>query len=75
LDILEEGGGAEIYGDDLDKQMSDFMEYCCEVLSMFARTEMFSLIPKTPDFKFFCIDHDEDIEDAEERIELYNGQD
>lgn len=36
----------------------------------FSKTEIFKKIPKTNDFKFFCIDHDEDIEEAIERMNL-----
>ena len=40
----------------------------CEVLVDFSKTEIFSKIPKTNDFKFLCLDHDEDIKNAEERL-------
>lgn len=36
----------------------------------FSKTEIFKKIPKTNDFKFFCIDHDEDIEEAIEHMNL-----
>ncbi|PIT12832.1 DUF4303 domain-containing protein [Snodgrassella alvi] len=36
----------------------------------FSKTDIFKKIPKTNDFKFFCIDHDEDIEEALQRMNL-----
>lgn len=40
-----------------------------KALLRFRQTEQFDRIPKTVNFRSFCIDHDEDIEDAERRLE------
>lgn len=39
-----------------------------KTLVEFTRSEEFQKIPKTPDFKVFCIDHDEDLDEAELRL-------
>lgn len=41
-------------------------------LVAFSKTEAFKQIPKTADFEFFCIDHEEEVETAIKRIELLN---
>ncbi|PZF90325.1 hypothetical protein C1903_03880 [Listeria ivanovii] len=37
-------------------------------LLTFSKTETFKKIPKTTDFEFFCIDHDEELETAKSRM-------
>jgi len=63
--ILEEDEMAEIYGEDIEEQVNDFMQIFRNVLLDFSLTSEFNNIPKTNDFKILCIDHDEDIEQAE----------
>ncbi len=59
--------------DDDYKSWNEFIEYLtkifCECLIDFTKTETYKKIPKTNDFLAFCIDHDEDFEDAIERLE------
>ena len=40
-----------------------------EALRDFTRTEAYQKIPKTPGFLVYCIDHDEDVDDALRRVE------
>ncbi len=47
----------------------DLMKIFCKCLIDFTQTEIYNNIPKTKDFMAFCIDHDEDIEDALKRME------
>jgi hypothetical protein len=42
-----------------------------EALNEFSQTGVYKDIPKTADFVAFCIDHDEDLEDAWGRMKLY----
>lgn len=42
-----------------------------ESLIEFTQTETYAKIPKTKDFIAFCIDHDEEVEDAIERCSRY----
>jgi hypothetical protein len=44
-------------------------EIICETLLDFSKTETFIKIPKTDNFIAFCIDHDEDFEDAIKRLD------
>jgi hypothetical protein len=46
-----------------------FLEVCTECIIEFVTTETYKKIPKTKDFIAFCIDHDESIEEAMERLE------
>jgi len=41
-----------------------------EALKDFTQTEIYKNIPKTTDFIAFCVDHDEDFEDALNRMKL-----
>ena len=42
-----------------------------EALQDFTKTEIYKSIPKTDNFTTFCIDHDEDFEDALNRMKSY----
>lgn len=55
--------------------VEDLMMLFTETLLDFSKTEIFRKIPKTKDFKFFCIDHDEDFEDVENRMNKINLND
>jgi hypothetical protein len=54
------------------KFVEKLMELFCECLIDFAKTETYRKIPKTKDFKVFCIDHDEDFENVIERLKMLN---
>ncbi len=73
LDVIFE----QFEPDDFDKLFDNFIEeimvICTEVLIEFSKTKIFELIPKTENFKFFCIDHDEDFESAENRLRKINN--
>jgi hypothetical protein len=49
--------------------VNELLELFTESLIEFAKTETFNKIPKTDDFTFFCIDHDEDFDDAINRLQ------
>jgi hypothetical protein len=49
--------------------VENLLEVFCEVLLDFSKTETFKKIPKTDNFLAFCIDHDEDFENAIKRLE------
>jgi len=53
------------------KFVNDLLGLFTESLVEFSKTETFKKIPKTDDFTFFCIDHDEDFDDAKERLKNY----
>lgn len=57
---------------DDDKSWNEFveslMELFCECLLEFRDTLTFKSIPKSKDFVSFCIDHDEDLKIAKERL-------
>ena len=55
-----------------NKFISNLLDLFTDCLIEFTKTEIFAKIPKTEDFMCFCIDHDEDFDDAMERIEQYN---
>lgn len=52
-----------------EKFLKDLMDVFTSTLIEFSKTKSFEKIPKTKDFKFFCIDHDENFEDAEKRLQ------
>ena len=54
-----------------EKFVSNLLELFTESLVEFAKTETYAKIPKTKDFISFCIDHDEDFDDAMERMKKY----
>lgn len=49
--------------------LQELMEIFCEALLEFSQTDVYKSIPKTEDFRVICIDHDEDVSDAQERLE------
>ena len=49
----------------------NLLELFTESLFEFTKTETYKKIPKSKDFIAFCIDHDEDFEQAMERLENY----
>ena len=59
---------AAVYGRDMDRQVDEFMDIFTHALVEFSKTAEYEKIPKTADFKVICIDHDEDLADAEERL-------
>jgi hypothetical protein len=54
------------------KFIKELMELFCECLIDFTKTETYNKIPKTKDFMVFCIDHDENFENAIERLKMLN---
>ena len=52
--------------------VSNLLDLFTESLVEFAKTKTYAKIPKTKDFICFCIDHDEDFDDAIERIKKYS---
>lgn len=48
--------------------VESIMEIFCKSLLLFLNTETYQKIPKSPQFLAFCIDHDEDFETAENRL-------
>jgi hypothetical protein len=48
--------------------LEELMELFCESLLAFIKTEAYAQIPKSIDFVIFCIDHDEDFTQAENRL-------
>ncbi len=51
------------------KEFTDrLLVHFCKTLLDFRQTELFHKIPKSKNFKSFCIDHDEDIDEAELRL-------
>ncbi|SHF95104.1 DUF4303 domain-containing protein [Flavobacterium defluvii] len=75
IDILSEEELNKIYNDLPEDDykswnifVEELMELFCECLLEFRTSEVYHSIPKTKDFVSFCIDHDEDFEDAEERL-------
>ena len=55
--------------EDFERQANNLMEIFCEVLVEFEKTEEFISIPKVDGFKVMCIDHDEDVEIANKRLD------
>ena len=51
--------------------VNELLELFTESVIDFTKTETFSKIPKTEGFIAFCIDHDEDVDTAMERLEKY----
>lgn len=70
IDLFDEDELTAKYQDDIDKQCDDMMLLCDEILNDFRKTDVFSCIPKTSDFVSFCIDHDEDVEEALKRYNI-----
>lgn len=69
----------ELFGEDDEEQEENEEEASSELaenlllhfsktLMEYTKTEEFQKIPKTADFKVFCIDHDEDLEEADLRL-------
>lgn len=52
-----------------DAFQEEFLDTLCECLIEFSKTETFNKIPKTDDFLFFSIEHDEELEEAMIRME------
>lgn len=50
-------------------ECEQFMHYVCRSLIDYLQTDGFKAIPKTVNFKVLCIDHDEDIVDAQQRLQ------
>ena len=50
----------------------DLLDLFTESLVEFTKTETYAKIPKTKDFMSFCIDHDEDFDDAIKRMKKYS---
>jgi hypothetical protein len=59
------------FNDNYDKEQAFFNKliiFFTEILIDFSKTEYFNKIPKTEAFKIFCVDHDEELKNAEERL-------
>lgn len=54
------------------KFVEKLMKLFCECLIDFTKTETFKKIPKTNGFIIFCIDHDENFENAIEKLKMLN---
>ena len=54
------------------KFVSNLLDLFTESLVEFTKTKTYAKIPKTNDFICFCIDHDEDFDDAIERMKKYS---
>jgi len=67
---LTDEEAAEIYDfeTEYEKQANDLMNLFSETLLDFTLTNEFNNIPKTDDFKILCLNHDENIESAELRL-------
>ncbi|MDR2425184.1 MAG: DUF4303 domain-containing protein [Prevotellaceae bacterium] len=75
LDVFDENELQKIFDEmpDDDYQswnnfVNDLLELFTESLVEFSKTETFTKIPKTDNFIVYCIDHDEDFDDAMERL-------
>lgn len=53
------------------KLIESLLTLFTEALQDFTKTEVYQLIPKTDNFTPFCINHDEDFEDALRRMKSY----
>ncbi|KAF2079410.1 DUF4303 domain-containing protein [Flavobacterium sharifuzzamanii] len=76
INVLTEEELNKIYNDFPDDDykswnifVEELMELFCESLIEFRNSKVYRSIPKSKDFISFCIDHDEDFEDAEKRLE------
>jgi hypothetical protein len=64
----------ELFGDEDEEEepgneiTETLLLHFSKILIEFTKTEEFQKIPKTADFKVFCIDHDEDLEEADLRL-------
>jgi len=75
INVLSEEELNEIYNNFSDDDykswnlfIEELVELFCECLIEFRDSEVYRTIPKTENFTSFCIDHDEDFEDAEQRM-------
>ncbi|MGD1840247.1 MAG: DUF4303 domain-containing protein [Thermonemataceae bacterium] len=75
MNVFSENELTEIFQklpDDDHKSWHSFTEQLMQLFTLtlfeFSETKTFDKISKTNDFKFFCIDHDEDFEDVENRL-------
>lgn len=59
--------------DEVDNCIERIREFFTECFLEFMETEVYKKIPKTDDFKAFCLDHDEDLEDFYIRIDKLNN--
>ncbi len=50
------------------KFVEELIQSFTKSIADFSKTRTFEKISKTDNFKFFCIDHDENIEEVEKRI-------
>jgi len=70
-EVLTEDEMINLYGDDIDLNISEMMKFNYQLLELFCNTETFRAIPKTDDFKILCTDHDTDLVEALENTEKY----
>ena len=68
LYFLAEEEMVEIYGVNIEEQITEFMHLCRNALLDFTHTNEFAQIPKTDDFMVLCIDHDESLEAAQTHL-------
>jgi hypothetical protein len=65
--IMTEEEMAKLYPE-IEPQINDFISIFCETLLDFTLTKEYDKIPKNDDFKVLCLDHDDDLKDAEKRL-------
>ena len=75
INVLSEEKLEKIYNDFPDDDyksqnlfIEELMELFAECIIEFRASEVYESIPKSENFISFCIDHDEDFEDAEQRM-------
>lgn len=68
LYLYNQGELAALYGDNYERWNEEFMQFCCKCLLAFTKTATYAHMPKTEGFCAFCINHDEDISAAENRM-------
>jgi len=69
--IMEEDEMDALYGDDVDAQLTEFMEIFYQVLADFRKSTVYATIPKTDAFKLICLDHDDDVLESIEAFDTF----
>ena len=69
--IMDEDEMNALYEEDVDEQLTDFMEIFYQVLADFRESSVYAAIPKTDVFKLVCLDHDEDVLEGIEAFDAF----
>ena len=69
IGLLEYEEMGEAFDKDFNQGRRQFMEMATEALLDFMETDEYKAIPKIENFLAFCIDHDEDLDEALDRLE------